>query len=869
MSAYPVRSPMEDAIQLYARLGWAMVVLAGKRPVHNDWPNRATSDERRILAELADREDANLGIATGDRSGFWALDVDGPEGEASLAALVEEHGPLPATLEARTGGGGRHILFAMPADRPLGNRKRGLGPKLDVRGTGGQIVVAPSVHPETGALYEWATDPTETAIAPAPAWLLAILAAPEPAPVPVLGRTVVVDINDERARKYGTGALASEVRDLAGHPPGGRNQALNRAAFRLGQLAAATGLTEAEAVEGLRGAAASCGLLADDGEHQFRKTFRSGWAGGVAAPRALPESTPQPVLRIGGRAVTPAPAGPATGGGDGGGTDDEDERPTVVIRGGELDRAVTEAEAALMLADIKVYQRGGQLVRPVYQPQATTRGIERRDGALLIKAVEEAWLVEAFTRAATFQKWDARSQSLKAVDCPAAIARTYLAREGRWKVPPLVGIIESPTIRPDGTVLDRPGYDAATGLLFTPGRTTFPAIATNPTREDAVAALGVVRELLAGFPFDAPHDLTIAIAAIATALVRRTVPSSPLFAFNAPKMGSGKTLLADVASLVATGRPAAVMTPAPDAEEEAKRLLVVLMEGDPVAVIDNISAPWASDAMCSILSQETYKGRILGSSKNVSVPTATTWMATGNNLKIHGDLTTRVLRCDLDPQVERPEERTFTVDLKSHIPEQRGAIAAAVLTILRAYHAAGRPRVDVPTFGRFEAWSTAVRAPLVWLGLADPCLSRADLEAEDTVRTGLVRVLAAWHEAVGSERMTVQQIVGLTKDPTHDELREALMEIAGRAGEVNARSVGKWLAKHEKRIEGGYRAEKATLLNGNQTWKVSLVRSGLSGNSGDCIPPYAEMSGDDKSHDKGETHPLNALNPLDLEEGEL
>lgn len=869
MSAYYAPNTMADAVHLYAQLGWAMVPLAGKRPIHTDWPNRATTDERRLLAELADRPDANLGIATGDRSGFWVLDIDGPEGEASLAALVDEHGPLPVTLEARTGGGGRHILFAMP-DRPLGNRKRGLGPKLDVRGTGGQIVVAPSVHPETGAVYEWATDPTETAIAAAPAWLLAILTAPEPAPAPAAPS--VVNINDARARLYGTGALASEARDVASLPPGGRNQALNRAAFRVGQLAAATGLSEAEAFDALHAAAASCGLIADDGEAQFRKTFRSGWSRGLASPRNVPESAPQPTLRIGGKPAGTSSTPTETGGGDGGdggGSDDDDEMPIVVVRDGELDRIVTEAEAALIAADIKMYQRGGQLVRPVYQPQATTRGIERRDGALLIKAVEEAWLVEAFGRAAEFQKWDERKKGMKVTNCPALVARTYLAREGRWRVPPLVGIIESPTIRPDGTVLDRPGYDAATGLLFTPGRTTFPAIATNPSREDAVAALAIVRQLLAGFPFDAEHDLTIAIAAIATALVRRTVPSSPLFAFNAPKMGSGKTLLADVASLVATGRPAAVMTPAPDAEEEAKRLLVVLMEGDPVAVIDNISAPWASDAMCSILSQETYKGRVLGSSKNVSVPTATTWMATGNNLKIHGDLTTRVLRCDLDPQVERPEERTFAVDLKTYIPENRGAIVAAVLTILRAYHAAGRPRVGVPTFGRFEAWSDAVRAPLVWLGLADPCLSRADLEAEDTVRTGLVRVLATWFEAVGSERMTVNQIVSLSKDPAHDELRDALMEVAGRAGEINIRSLGKWLSKHEKRIEGGFRAEQVGVSGGVAAWKVLQSQKGVSGVSGVSYTPSCGNGGDDNLHVKGESHPLNPSNPLDLEEGEL
>jgi hypothetical protein len=906
MSAQHDHTNIEAAALAYARRGWPVVLLDGKRPVHKDWTTRATTDERAILAWLASRPGANIGIATG-RAGFFVLDVDGEAGEASLRALVAERGPLPKTLEAWTGGGGRHLLYQMPDGPPLGNTTGKLGAHLDTRGQGGQIVVEPSVHPETGAQYEWVTSPETTPIAVAPAWLVSLLRTQPASPA---AAAPIVDIDDARATRYGLAALASASAELAAIKAGGRNDALNRAAFKAGQLAGSTGLTEAQAEDALREAARTNGLLKEDGEAQFRKTFRSGWDRGLRSPRFVPAAESRPAAaprkratvaddvpfeegpyplepdeddedrdlgddQLDDEAIWEAPA--PTGGGPGGpGGEDENARPTVRITGGELDRVVDEAESALMASGIRVYQRGGQLVRPVYQPQATTRGVERRDGALLTKAVEEAWLVETFTRAADFQKYDGRSHAWRSIDCPALVARTYLAREGTWKVPTLVGIIEAPTIRPDGTVLERPGYDEATGLLFAPGRTKFPAIAANPTREDALGALSVLQDLLAGFPFDAPHDFTIAVAAICTALLRRTLGAAPIFAMNAPKMGSGKSLIADVVSLTATGRPAAVMNPAPDAEEEAKRVLVVLMEGDPVAVVDNISQPWGSDIMCSVTTQETYKGRVLGSSKNVAVPTCVTWLATGNNLKILGDLTTRVLRCDLDPKVERPEERTFTVDLKAHIPANRGAIVAAALTILRAYHAAGRPEQARPTFGRFEVWQRQVADPLTWLGLADPCLSRGDLEAEDTVRTGLVAVLAAWHAAVGSERMTVKQMVGLASHDHHVDLRDALMEVAGRAGEINQKSFGKFLSRHEKRIEGGFRVEKAGgVFDGSAMWLVkrSDEATGVTGLTGDTPTLHVENGKNDNIYKEGGTNPLEPCNPCsdpaDLEDEEL
>ena len=120
---------------------------------------------------------------------------------------------------------------------------------------------------------------------------------------------------------------------------------------------------------------------------------------------------------------------------------------------------------------------------------------------------------------------------------------------------------------------------------------------------------------------------------------------------------------------------------------------------------DNIEHPFGSPSLCSVLSQREFKDRILGGSSTATVSTESCFLATGNNLTFIGDLTTRTLLCQLDPQVERPEERSFSIDLHKYIPEHRPQLVKAGLTILRAYHVAGKPAQDIKQFGRFEEWS--------------------------------------------------------------------------------------------------------------------------------------------------------------------
>lgn len=118
---------------------------------------------------------ANIGIATGKKSGFFVIDLDGEEGADSLRELEAEHGKLPDTIEQVTGSGGRHLLFRYHLGREIAN-KVSFRPGLDIRGDGGYIVVSPSVH-VSGNKYTWevSSRPLEVEMADPPAWLLELV----------------------------------------------------------------------------------------------------------------------------------------------------------------------------------------------------------------------------------------------------------------------------------------------------------------------------------------------------------------------------------------------------------------------------------------------------------------------------------------------------------------------------------------------------------------------------------------------------------------------------------------------------------------------------------------------------------------------
>ena len=168
------RARLLRAVLACAARGWRLLPLKGKKPAIKDWPTLATTDEETIRKWFQQSPHPNFGLATGTASNVLVLDVDPRHGgDVTLRVLEAEFGKLPKTVKVRTGGGGVHFYFQYPGVA-IGNSTSKLGAGLDIRSDGGQVVIPPSIHPETGRAYEWEPGhhPDKVLLAPVPAWIV-------------------------------------------------------------------------------------------------------------------------------------------------------------------------------------------------------------------------------------------------------------------------------------------------------------------------------------------------------------------------------------------------------------------------------------------------------------------------------------------------------------------------------------------------------------------------------------------------------------------------------------------------------------------------------------------------------------------------
>jgi hypothetical protein len=231
----------------------------------------------------------------------------------------------------------------------------------------------------------------------------------------------------------------------------------------------------------------------------------------------------------------------------------------------------------------------------------------------------------------------------------------------------------------------------------------------------------MIEELIGDFPFATPASKTNAIAALLTPIVRPLIPgSTPLGLLDAPMPGTGKGLFAECVALVATGRSAALMT-APDTEDEwRKRITATLLEGATMITIDNLEGKLDSPSVASVLTSPSWKDRILGVSKSAELPHRASWLATGNNIVLGGDLPRRCYLIRIDAKTSKPWERTGWrhPELRQWVVDHRGELIGAFLMLVRAWHSSGRPDYVVPRLGAFESWCGTVGNILAHAGYA-------------------------------------------------------------------------------------------------------------------------------------------------------
>jgi hypothetical protein len=502
----------------------------------------------------------------------------------------------------------------------------------------------------------------------------------------------------------------------------------------------------------------------------------------------------------------------------------------------ELHEVVDQSVAALAMHE-SVYQRGGELVHIVREVSPTGL-IRRAPGSPTIRSMARATIRENLTRVSRFEKLDKRSERWSATIPPDSVVDAVASR-GEWHgIRPLVGIAEAPCLRPDGTILQAPGYDPSTGYVYAPNDKYLP-IPDRPTLGDAQRARDELLEIVCDFPFAGDAHRAGWLAMLLTCFARPAIDGCvPLFAVDAPTRGSGKGRCVDAAANVATGRDATKTAQPKDDDEMRKRITTLVLEGEAIAVIDNISRALGDPSLDAALTATTWKDRALGRNASVSARNNLMWVATGNNIELGADTARRTLHVRIESPLENPEDRDSRQfkhpDLLAWVRAERPRLVRAAVTLLRAYFVAGCPDQGLKQWGSFEQWSRLIPHVLVWAGLPDPMSTRQEFEdTADSTKQALIALQSGWQRldvASGGNGLTAKQAIGVLYPARresdapdgYDALRDAIEEltdaIPGRP--PSPTKLGCQLRKARRRVIGGRKFDTVPNRSGVAVWRV-------------------------------------------------
>jgi hypothetical protein len=384
---------------------------------------------------------------------------------------------------------------------------------------------------------------------------------------------------------------------------------------------------------------------------------------------------------------------------------------------------------------------------------------------------------------------------------PRQFAVMYLDWRGEWRLRPLNGIASAPLLHEDGGISSKEGYDPDSGMWCENVPDLVGLVPEQPDRDQAQAALHLIRETFKTFCFaDAVvrdvgsiavvdtslppgRDESAFLGALQTAVCRPSLHLAPGALLRAAPMsgaGAGKGLLARCICIVAFGREPHAVTAGATSEELEKRIAAELMEGSPALFLDNLNnTAFKSDLLASAITERPAKVRVLGRSQMVPLNASAFVILTGNGLTVSEDLARRFISIDFDPRTEDPESRPFETDIRLEVTKRRKELLAALLTIWRWGRIATEIKPGLP-LGSFEQWGRWVRDPLLALGCQDPVARVSEAKERDGRRQTVADLIRIWWDKHQDRPVTVREL--------HEEVKEAL-DPQGRGRQYIAASV--------------------------------------------------------------------------------
>ena len=636
------------------------------------------------------------------------------------------------------------------------------------------------------------------------------------------------DSESGRMEAYAKAAFESEISNLRSAREGNRNIQLNEAIFKLAWFIEAGHLNGNDVFDNIEKVALGIGLE----ESEIASTMKSAYQSGKGATRHLEENRVQETH--------------------------PEHVFDIFVNDRYLRDMTDEVLAALVRANSppSIFCRNGELVRT------------HENGSIHIEPMTIDGLKNKMTLAAGYRKTVGKS-SIK-VTPPTELAAAILALDAWPGIREIKRVVETPTMRPDGSILSSAGYDEATQLYLDPivdlGGVNIPA---SPTVEHAKAsAKYIMDEIFSDFPFENEASKANVLALMLSVIVRPLIDGNvPMAIIDKPQAGTGASLMTDIIATVTTGKPAS-MWGMPESEDEWRKSITgALMHGSPIIVIDNVVGKLRSSSLTRALTSRIWRDRVLGKNNMIDLPQESVWIATGNNIQIGGDIARRAFWIRLDAACARPWTRSGFKhnDILTWIKENHDVIISYLIVMARAWIVAGKPPGKA-YLGGFVEWSKIVGGILEFAGV-DQFLGNAtqlyDEMDQDVQQWDAF--LSEWSMIHGDNLITARRLVEeLTSiDSIYITFKESIPDDVAKAISKDRRasmSIGQVL---KKRVGQVYPSGRKLISEKNNhskilEWKVGGMSAGSTVNNESIS--VEQSAGDAGSNPIHPTHEGNNTN---------
>jgi hypothetical protein len=655
---------------------------------------------------------------------------------------------------------------------------------------------------------------------------------------------------DVWTREQAWRVIAGQVDAVQAAREGEINNALGGAARVLGRFVAGGFLSEDQAVDSLLEALELGGVHSDDWNRRNGKSWTArtvigaGLANGAKEPWTVEEAEPAPSKA--GASTNGAGSVEGATGSSGAVTGDVTAKsvPTASVPSLAITSAADSAywlQNALGTGGLAgFFLKGGQVVHTPRMDElgyVAPKDNEDENGPAMIQAVSAATLAAKIQYAyrcykTVKDKETGKEREVSALFPAQAAQRAVDAPEAMVMLRGLAGITMTPMVRPDGTILENPGYDPASRYLFLPGPGVRVArVPDAPTPADLEKALGLLDEMLAGFPWNSKDDHANYLGLLLTPMLRLvTPPSYKMFGIGAHQPGSGKTLLADVATILHGGVLRSEM-PEDEAEMRKQTTSILATTSAPIVHIDNVTGVLRSSTLAGLLTaSQPITDRELGSSRMITTVNDRVWVVTGNNLSLGGDLVRRTVLIEIDPDMANPETREFAIaDLKGWTAAHRNELLWALLVMIRAWVAAGRPLAQRAQSDSFARWEATVAGILSVCGIPgsfdDMSGKRAAAGGDDD---GLAALLErVWRDYEGRAWSVAEVLDGGPEEfswMSQEWLPSPVLDKLARTPAAGKKTFGHWLRNRLGRWVSGSDGHSYVIREAGKTNMAALWR---------------------------------------------